>query len=453
MTLSVVILAAGLGKRMHSKLPKVLHPLAHRPLIHYVLETALSLQPRQIYLVYGHQGEQLQAALQQFPVHWIHQPQQLGTGHAVAQALPVIPNEDQVLILYGDVPLIRTDTLQKLLLKADSQYLTLLTVHLSQPTGYGRIVRNSQGQVTRIVEEREADAHLKQIQEVNTGILVVPAHQLRQYLGQLSNHNAQGEYYLTDIVGLAVQSQYPVHTVTLTDPYEALGVNDRAQLAQLERHWQRQQTQQLMQAGVTLRDPDRLDIRGTVHIAHDVELDIDIILEGQVTLEEGVKIGPYTRIKNAHISKNAEILSHCVIEGAIIGEGARIGPFARIRPDTVLAEHVHIGNFVELKKSTVAQHSKINHLSYIGDTEIGQRVNIGAGTITCNYDGVNKHKTLIGDDAFIGSDTQLIAPVTVGAGATIGAGTTLTLSAPPQELTLSRAEQITVKGWRRPVKK
>jgi len=453
MKLSIIILAAGLGKRMHSDLPKVLHPLANKPLIQHVVDTALALKPDNISIVYGHGGEQVRQTLTNTNIRWIEQAQQLGTGHAVAQAMPQIADDTMVLVLYGDVPLISLETLQTLCSQiTHKKNLGLLTTELDNPSGYGRIIRNAEGQVECIVEEKEADVQIKKIKEVNTGILIAPASDLRLWLRQLNNNNAQGEYYLTDIFALAVQEQVPIHTTTSHNIYEVMGVNDRLQLATLERYYQTQQINHLMLAGVTVHDPARLDIRGTVQAGRDISIDINVILEGEITLGDRVKIGPHTVIRNAKIGNDVEILSHCVIEDVVIGTGCRVGPFARLRPDTVLAEQVHIGNFVEIKKSTVATGSKINHLSYVGDSEVGSKVNIGAGTITCNYDGANKHKTIIGDDAFIGSDTQLVAPVTVGAGATIGAGSTITKDTPPNALTLSRTSQQTIPGWQRPTK-
>ena len=453
MKLSIIILAAGLGKRMHSDIPKVLHHIADKPLIRHVLDTALALQPDSIHIVYGHGGTQVRETLADSDVFWVEQAQQLGTGHAVAQAMPQIADDAMVLVLYGDVPLITVKTLQTLSTQADHQSLSILTVELDQPQGYGRIIRNTQGQVECIVEEKDATASQKQIQEINTGILIAPAAHLRRWLASLNNNNAQSEYYLTDIIAKAVQENLPIHTTKPFDLHEVLGINDSVQLSTLERYYQRQQVKQLMLAGVTVRDPARLDIRGTVQTGRDVSIDINVILEGDIKIGNRVKIGPHTVIRNATIADEVEILSHCVIENVVIGAQCRIGPFARLRPDTVLAEQVHIGNFVELKKSTVAQGSKINHLSYVGDSEVGSKVNIGAGTITCNYDGANKYKTIIGDNAFIGSDTQLVAPVTVGAGATIGAGSTITKNTPDDALTLSRTPQKTISGWQRPTKK
>lgn len=453
MKLSIIILAAGLGKRMYSNIPKVLHTLADKPLIRHVVNSASVLQPDSIHIVYGHGGEQVREALAETNVNWVKQEQQLGTGHAVAQAMPEIADETMVLVLYGDVPLISTATLQWLCSKTDVNSLGILTAFLDDPQGYGRIVRNTQGQVERIVEEKDADSDLKSIQEINTGILIASATHLRRWLTSIKNDNAQGEYYLTDIIALAVQENRSIYTHTPNDVHEILGVNDRTQLAILERYYQAQQINCLMLTGVTVRDPTRLDIRGTVQTGHDVSIDVNVVLEGEITLGNRVNIGPHTVIRNAKIGDDVEILSHCVIENVVIGDGCRIGPFARLRPETVLAEQVRIGNFVEIKKSSVAQGSKINHLSYIGDTEVGSHVNIGAGTITCNYDGVNKYKTIIEDKAFIGSDTQLIAPVKVGTGATIGAGSTITKDTPPDTLTLSRPPQKTIVGWQRSNKK
>lgn len=452
MKLSVVILAAGLGKRMHSDLPKVLHLLADKPLIRHVVQAAQTLEPESLHIIYGHQGEQVREALADVEVNWVEQAQQLGTGHAVAQVMPYLDDETMVLVLNGDVPLLTPATLQALYSQADANSLGVLTAELDNPQGYGRVVRNDRGQVERIVEEKDADLNIKSIKEVNAGIYIVSALNLRRWLAQLNNNNAQGEYYLTDIIALAVQEKQPLYTHTTGNVYEVMGINDRLQLATLERYYQSQQVNRLMLAGVTVRDSARLDIRGTVQTGRDVSIDVNVILEGDVTLGHRVKIGPHTVIRNAQIGDDVEISSHCVIDGVIIGANCRIGPFARLRPETVLAEQVHIGNFVEIKKSTVANGSKINHLSYIGDSEVGHDVNIGAGTITCNYDGANKHKTVIGDNAFIGSDTQLVAPVTVGTGATIGAGSTITRDTKPEALTLSRTPQKTVLGWKRPKK-
>lgn len=449
---SIVILAAGQGTRMRSALPKVLHLLAGKTLLAHVLDTALQLEPEAIYLVYGHGGEQVKAATAAYDLHYVEQAEQLGTGHAVMQAMPQIPDNHQVMVLYGDVPLIDLATLQGMM-HLDEDVLGLLTVELDDPTGYGRIVRSPAGAVQRIVEEKDADVSIRKIREINTGIMSMPAHNLRQCLSALKNDNAQGEYYLTDVIGLAVQAGLRVQTFTPDTLEEVQGINDRVQLAMMERYYQQQQALQLMRNGVTLRDPERLDVRGELTTGRDLLIDINVVLEGNVELGNGVHIGANCVIRHAKIADNVEILPNCVIENAVIEAGCRIGPFARIRPDTHLAEQVHIGNFVEVKKSTVEKGSKINHLSYIGDSEVGSEVNIGAGTITCNYDGANKHKTIIGDRAFIGSDTQLVAPVEVGADATIGAGATITKNVEAGHLALSRAPQKSLAGWQRPVKK
>ncbi|MCK5877882.1 MAG: bifunctional UDP-N-acetylglucosamine diphosphorylase/glucosamine-1-phosphate N-acetyltransferase GlmU [Candidatus Marithrix sp.] len=450
MKLSIIILAAGLGKRMCSDLPKVLHCLAGKPLLQHVIDAAISLEPETIHVVYGYGGEQVRDTLSDLPVQWVKQVQQLGTGHAVAQAIPSIADNNVVLVLYGDVPLINPTNLQKLC--SLSNGLNVLTAKLDNPTGYGRIVRDAQGQVECIIEEKDADNKTKAIQEINTGILATKAINLRTWLANLDNNNSQGEYYLTDTIAMAVTDNVPIHTNIVHDVLEVTGVNNRLQLANLERYYQSQQVNNLMLTGVTVQDPNRLDIRGIVKTGYDIIIDINVILEGEVSLGNRVKIGANTIIRNAKIADDVEILSNCVIENVVIGTGCKIGPFARLRPETELAEQVHIGNFVELKKSVVAKGSKINHLSYIGDSEIGSNVNIGAGTITCNYDGANKHKTIIKDNVFVGSDTQLIAPVTVENGATIGAGSTITKNVAEDSLTLSRVQQQSVMGWERPTK-
>ncbi len=451
MKLSIIILAAGLGKRMNSDLPKVLHCLADKPLLQHVIDTALTLEPETIQVVYGHGGEQVRNTLADLSVQWVEQKQQLGTGHAVAQAIPNIANDNMVLVLYGDVPLINSTTLQTLYSQKNG--LNILTAKLDNPTGYGRIVRNDKNQVTSIVEEKDANDKIKSIQEINTGILATQANNLRNWLTKLDNNNSQGEYYLTDIVAMAVVDEQPIHTNTVNDNQEIMGVNNRLQLVELERYYQLQQANNLMLAGVTIRDPNRLDIRGKIQVGYDINIDINVILAGKVSLGNRVRIGSNTIIRNAEIADDVEILSNCVIEDVVIGAGCKIGPFARLRPETKLAEQVHIGNFVEIKKSKIANGSKINHLSYIGDSEIGKNVNVGAGTITCNYDGAKKHKTIIKDEVFIGSDTQLIAPITVETGATIGAGSTITKDVVADSLTLSRTEQKSIIGWQRPKKK
>lgn len=453
MPLSVVILAAGQGTRMRSALPKVLHTLAGRPLLQHVIRTALQLQPQHIHVVYGHGGERVREALAREPVQWVEQAEQLGTGHALAQALPGIADDDDVLVLYGDVPLIGPDTLRALVAEAGRGGLAVLTAELDNPRGYGRMLRDDDGDVIGIVEEKDASDAQRAIHEVNTGFLACKAGRLRAWLERLGNDNVQGEYYLTDVVAMAAGEGVPVHSSQAAHEYEILGVNDRVQLAALERIYQRRQAESLMRAGVTLADPARLDVRGTLRAGRDCSIDVNVIVEGEVELGDGVNIGPHCVLRNLRVGDGAEILPHCVLEDAVIGAGSRIGPFARIRPGTELAERVHIGNFVEVKKSTIACGSKVNHLSYIGDTVMGAGVNVGAGTITCNYDGAHKHLTEIGNDVFIGSDTQLIAPVKVGDGATIGAGSTITRDVPPGELTLSRSPQQTRKGYRRPRKK
>ncbi len=454
MKLTVIILAAGQGKRMHSDLPKVLHPLASKPLLAYVIETALSLEPSQIFVVHGHQGEQLKQSMTAYPsIQWIEQSQQLGTGHAVAQAMPQITDDSAVLVLYGDVPLIQADTLRHLCQSIQANKFGILTVNLANPYGYGRIVRNPANQVQRIVEEKDATLAERQLQEVNTGIIIVPAKSLRTWLAQLNNNNAQGEYYLTDTVALAVRDQATLYTTMPSDTYEVMGVNDRLQLAELERYYQKKQAENLMQRGVTLSDPNRLDIRGQVTAGRDVMIDVNVVLTGQVKLGNRVKIAANCVITDAIIGDDSEIFPYSLLENVTVGAHCRIGPFARLRPETVLADQVHIGNFVEIKKSTIATESKINHLSYIGDSEVGCGVNIGAGTITCNYDGAYKHKTIIGDHAFIGSDTQLVAPVKIGKGSTIGAGSTITKDTAENVLALTRVPQKTISNWKRPVKK
>ena len=451
--LSVVILAAGKGKRMASDLPKVLHPVGGRPLLAHVLATASGLEAAARLVVYGHGGEAVKTA---FPseqgILWVEQAEQLGTGHAVAQALPLLDDAGVVLVLYGDVPLIRAETLRPLVVAAQRGSLAVLTVELTDPTGYGRIVRDERGQVCRIVEEKEATVEERRLREVNTGILAVATAKLRRWVAELDNNNAQGEYYLTDAVALAVRAGVPVEAFAVADPEEVRGVNDRRQLAELERAYQWRQAERLMREGATLLDPSRVDVRGTVTTGKDVLIDVNVVFEGTVHLGDRVKIGPFCVLRNAVIGDDVEILSHCRIEGTEIGARAQIGPFARLRPGTRLAAGVHIGNFVETKKAIIGPGSKVNHLTYIGDAEIGAEVNVGAGTITCNYDGVNKHKTIIGDGAFIGSNTSLVAPVRVGKGATVGAGSAVSRNVPDGSLCLTRAPRKEVANWQRPVK-
>lgn len=451
--LNIVILAAGQGTRMRSALPKVLHAIGHKPLLEHVLDTAKSLNCQSLHVVYGHGGDLVKERLAHHEVNWVLQDQQLGTGHAVEQAMPFIADNQPVLILYGDVPLIKKETLQRLIDAAGKDYLGLLTATLSDPTGYGRIIRNDSGHVVRIIEQKDADEEQKKVREINTGMLALNSTRLKGWLQQLENNNAQGEYYLTDVIGMAALENVMINTVQPDALTEIEGVNNKLQLAELERAYQRSQAEKLMHQGVTIRDPARFDLRGELEVGNDVVIDVNVVIEGKVKLGNGVTIEPNNIIKNSTISDHSVVHSNSVIESAIVGEHCEIGPFARIRPDTQLAQQVKIGNFVEVKKSTIAQQSKVNHLSYIGDTEMGEKVNIGAGTITCNYDGANKHKTIIGDNVFIGSDTQLVAPVEIGAGATIGAGSTITHDAPKGELTLSRSPQKTRQGWKRPTKK
>ena len=453
MALCVVILAAGQGTRMRSDKPKVLHSIGGKPLLGHVIATAQALEAARLCVVYGHGGEQVQQALNHLPVHWVEQRPQLGTGHAVAQALPHIQPTDTVLVLYGDVPLIQANTLRQLLAAAETGALALLTVDLSMPRGYGRILRNEQGRVVGIVEEKDATAVQRQIREVNTGILAVNGARLAHWVGKLNNRNAQGEYYLTDIVGLAVADGVAVETAQPPVVTEVLGINDRVQLAEMERTYQARQAEALLLAGVTLRDPARFDLRGELTVGRDVEIDINVILEGRVVLGDRVQIGANSYLRDVTVGEGSQIRANSVVEEAVLGEGCLVGPFARIRPGTRLASGVHVGNFVELKQAQVAEGSKINHLSYVGDAVVGRGVNVGAGTITCNYDGANKHLTTIGDGAFIGSNSALVAPVEVGAHATVGAGSVITQTAPPGELTLARVPQQTLPGWRRPLKK
>jgi bifunctional UDP-N-acetylglucosamine pyrophosphorylase/glucosamine-1-phosphate N-acetyltransferase len=449
--MNVVILAAGMGKRMQSDRPKVLHDLAGKPLLQHVINTARSLAPSYCCVVYGHGGDAVPSLLAAADLSFVLQQPQLGTGHAVMQAVPHLLDDQPTLVLYGDVPLTSVATLQALVAKAGHDKLAVLTVNLEDPTGYGRIVREHH-KIVRIVEQKDASDTERTIREVNTGILIAPTKALKTWLAQLSNDNAQGEYYLTDIIAQAVQQGMPVESAQPAHAWETLGVNSKAQLAELERIYQRNLAHQLLEQGVTLADPARIDIRGTLLCGRDVEIDVGCVFEGQVELGNHVKIGAHCVIRNARILQGAVIKPFCHIEDATVGADSQIGPYARLRPGTVLGAEVHIGNFVEVKNSQLDTQSKANHLAYIGDATIGARVNIGAGTITCNYDGANKHRTVIEDDAFIGSDTQLVAPVTVGRGATLGAGTTLTKDAPPDSLTVSRAKQISIAGWQRPVK-
>ncbi|KPF67084.1 bifunctional N-acetylglucosamine-1-phosphate uridyltransferase/glucosamine-1-phosphate acetyltransferase [beta proteobacterium AAP99] len=456
--MNVVILAAGKGTRMRSQRPKVLQPLAGRPLLTHVLQTTKSVANSSPIVVVGYGAgivrAHYDARLTDTPqLRYALQSEQLGTGHAVQQALPMLEGDGQTLILYGDVPLTRVETLQALLDAAGTEAVGLLTVNLPDPTGYGRIVRNAEGCVQRIVEHKDATADERAIHEVNTGILAVPTPLLRNWLGKLKNHNAQGEYYLTDIIGMAVAEGVAVNTVQPAFAWEVEGVNDRRQLAALERTWQRVQADRLLEAGVTLVDPARIDIRGSLICGRDVLIDVNCVFEGTVELADDVQIGPNCVLRDVRVAAGARIEAFSHLAEAQLGERSDVGPFARLRPGSVLGAGAHVGNFVEMKKATLGDGSKAGHLSYLGDATIGRNVNIGAGTITCNYDGANKHQTIIEDDVFIGSDSALVAPVTVKRGATLGASTTLTKDAPEGKLTISRAKQTTVEGWTRPVKK
>lgn len=452
MPLSIVILAAGQGKRMKSDLPKVLQPLAGRPILSHVLDTAKSLHADAIHVVYGHGGEKVRQALAAEPVSWVLQAEQFGTGHAVAQAMPSIPEDHNVLILYGDVPLVRQPTLQHLLEQCSDKAMAMLSVVLADPTGYGRVVRDNAGNVVRIVEQKDANTKERAICEVNTGLMAVPASQLRKWLADLKNDNAQGEYYLTDIIVMAVRSGMKVNAVVAPTEVEVLGVNDKVQLAQLEGALRAERARELMIDGVTLADPARIDIRGKVTVGRDVFIDVNAVLVGDIELGDRVRIGPNCYLRDCRVEADTEIHPNCVIDRATIGPRNVIGPFARIRPESVLHDDVHIGNFVEVKKSEMGTGSKANHLTYLGDATVGRNVNVGAGTVTVNYDGVNKFRTEIGDGAFIGSGSMLVAPIKIGANANTGAGSTLTKDAPEGKLTLARARQVTIDGWKRPQK-
>lgn len=452
MSLDIVILAAGQGSRMRSALPKVLHPVAGKSMLGHVIDTARLLKPQGIHVVIGHGAELVREQLAADDLNFVLQSEQLGTGHAVAQVLPALSAE-RVLILYGDVPLIEVETLQRLLQQVSEQQLGLLTVNLKDPTGYGRIVRDEAGVVKAIVEHKDASAEERLISEGNTGILAVPGKHLGDWLGRLSNSNAQGEYYLTDVIAMAVADGLVVATEQAADEMEVLGANDRIQLAQLERHYQYRAARRLMVQGVTLIDPARFDLRGDVTVGRDVSIDINVILEGQVVIEDGVQIGPNCVIKNSTLRKGAIVKANSHLEGAEVGEGADCGPFARLRPGSVLGARAHVGNFVELKNAKLGEGAKAGHLSYLGDAEVGARSNIGAGTITCNYDGANKFKTVLGEDVFIGSNSALVAPVTLGDRATTGAGSVITSDVPDNTLAVGRAKQRNIEGWKRPSKK
>ena len=451
MSLDIVILAAGQGTRMRSALPKVLHPVAGKPMLGHVIDTARKLAPRKIHVVIGHGAELVRERLTADDINFVLQSEQLGTGHAVAQALPALQAE-KVLILYGDVPLTQVETLTRLLEQANDSQLGLLTVNLADPAGYGRIVRNAAGVVQAIVEHKDASDAQRAIREGNTGILAVPGKRLGDWLGRLSNSNAQGEYYLTDVIAMAVADGLVVATETAQDEMEVLGANDRIQLAQLERHYQQRAARQLMAQGVTLLDPARFDLRGEASVGRDVLIDVNVILEGKVLIEDGVSIGPNCVIKDSILRRGAIVKANSHLEGAEVGEGADCGPFARLRPGARLGAKAHVGNFVELKNAVLGDGAKAGHLSYLGDAEIGARTNIGAGTITCNYDGANKHRTVMGEDVFIGSNSSIVAPVTLGNGAITGAGSTVTQDVPAAALAVGRAKQRNIEGWKRPQK-
>jgi len=450
--LSIIILAAGQGTRMRSALPKVLQPLAGKPLLAHVLVCADDLEADDICVVYGHGGETVQAAVSAPALRWALQAEQLGTGHAVQQAMPETPGENRVLILAGDVPLLTANTLRRLLQETPETDLAVLTVDMGDPTGYGRIVREN-GSVNRIVEQKDASAAEQALNEINTGVILAPGEKLKSWLENLGNDNSQGEYYLTDVIAMAVTDGVEVHGIKADSSVEVMGINDKKQLAEAERALQARLVDELMQQGVGFADPARVDIRGTLTCGKDVFIDINAVFEGDVELGDGTTIESNNLIRESKLGAGTMVHSNCHIEGATTGSDCEIGPFARLRPGAELADKVKVGNFVEIKKSTVADGSKVNHLTYIGDAEIGAGVNVGAGTITCNYDGANKHKTTIGDGAFIGSGVQLVAPVEIGSGATIGAGSTITRRAPNDSLTLERSRQKSIEGWTKPQKK
>jgi bifunctional UDP-N-acetylglucosamine pyrophosphorylase / glucosamine-1-phosphate N-acetyltransferase len=449
---SFIILAAGQGTRMRSPIPKVLHTLAGKPLLQHVVDCALAAGALDVCVVHGHGGEAVKAAFDGQPIRWVHQAEQLGTGHAAQQAMPGTPDANRVLILFGDVPLLKPATLERLLQTGKAGELALLTVDMQDPTGYGRIVREN-GRVVRNVEQKDANTEEQAITEINTGVLVAPAGKLKAWLGRLDSNNSQGEYYLTDVIAMAVAENVAVHGVKAEDWKEVMGINDKKQLAAAERALQQRWVDELMEQGVGFADPERVDIRGSLTCGTDVFIDANVVFEGDVTLGDNVTVESCNLIRDSAFGAGSVIHPHCHIERAVTGAECEIGPFARLRPGAELRDRVKIGNFVEVKKSTIASGSKVNHLSYIGDTSIGTGVNIGAGTITCNYDGVNKYRTVIGDGAFIGSGVELVAPVEIGAGATIGAGSTITKPVPDNELTIARARQVTIEGWKKPVKK
>ena len=450
MPLSVIILAAGQGKRMHSDLPKVLQPLGGLTLLEHVVQSAHALSAQNVFVVYGHGAEQVQAAHKHLEVQWVLQAEQLGTGHAVMQALPKVSDSDLLLVLYGDVPLVRHSTLKLLTDAAAKGELAVLTAKVPDPKGYGRILRDAAGRVTRIAEEKDASPAERWVDEINTGLMACSADRMRRWLKNVGNQNAQKEYYLTDVIAMAVADGVKVEGVLAEDHNETRGINDRQQLAAAEKVLRKRTAIELMLAGLTLRDPRRFDLRGDLSFGRDCVIDVNCVFEGMVRLGARVKVGPHSVIRDCEIGDDTEVLSHCVLDGAKIGARVRIGPYARIRPETELADEVHIGNFVEVKKSRFGKHSKANHLAYIGDSKVGERVNIGAGAITCNYDGSAKHVTVIEDGAFVGTNVTLVAPVTIGAGAYLAAGSTISKNAPAGELSIARARQETKTGWQRP---
>ena len=449
--LNIVILAAGQGTRMKSSLPKVLHPLAGQALVQHVINTSKNLNPEIINVVYGHGGELVQQQINDPEINWVLQAEQLGTGHAVDQVKDQLKDNQLVLILYGDVPLIKEETLIELLDQAKDGF-SLLTVSLDNPQGYGRIVRNKNGLVENITEEKDASEEIKKINEVNTGILAVKAELLKNWLSKLDDDNAQKEYYLTDIIAMAVKDNFIVYTTQPDNEYEVMGVNNRLQLAELERYYQQEQANKLMTDGITLADPTRIDIRGEIIHGQDISIDINTVFEGNISIGNNVSIGANCVIKNSKIADDVVILPMSILDNASVGKGSKVGPFARLRPGAVLSENTHIGNFVEIKKSFIGFGSKVNHLTYVGDSLVGKNVNLGAGTITCNYDGANKHQTIIEDNVFIGSATQLVAPVKIGKNVTIGAGSTITTDVADDELVITRVKQKSIRGWKRPVK-
>ncbi len=450
--LDVIILAAGKGTRMYSEKPKVLHEIAGKALLQYVIDCSKNLKAETINIVYGHGGQQVKEKINDDSLNWCEQREQLGTGHAVMQATQFIKDQADVLILYGDVPLLSVDTLEKLLEEKKQSSIAILTAELKNPVGYGRIVRNKIDDVEKITEEKDATDDIKEIKEINSGVMVVDGDKLKLWLNKINNNNTQSEYYLTDLIELAVNEGESISSHIVIDNKEIEGINNKVQLAELERVYQNKQAKKLMEKGVILLDPNRFDLRGEIEIGKDVSIDINVILEGKCSIGNNVNIGANSIIKDSIICDGVTILENCVIEKSMIKSGCNIGPFARLRPETQLDENAKVGNFVEIKKAHIAKGSKVNHLSYIGDTEMGENVNVGAGTITCNYDGAYKHLTKIGDNAFIGSNTALVAPIEIGAGATIGAGSTLGKDADADKLTFSRAKQVTISSWIRPIK-